>query len=110
MKLVLCKMKKDEPEYWSIEELLFAGLNHDNVYLGTWHGERKEFSVSYNGVYDCYDVSLFPILGNSDQHSAHFDEFEDWLKNNEYSYKRNNTWTWWNKIKYDGARFFIEAK
>ena len=92
------------------EELLFYGLWLEGIYIG--ERKKKEFSIKWNNVYGFWNITLYPIQGNTGNPIAQYKEFENWLKENNYKHKiwKNSMYKWENNICIDGLNFWVYPK
>lgn len=109
MKLVFVKPKSDRM-YPFVHEHLFHGLWTDGIYIGK--RDQKEFDITWNSVYNFWNITLFPIPGNRGNPTQQYEKFEEWLKENKYKYKvwKNGSWKWENHVCIYGINFWVYPK
>lgn len=103
MKLIFCKPHKS---FWM--GAAFSGyLRYRGVFIGK---EQIDFTISYNEVYDFYDISMFEIVGNIGNPSAHINEAIAVLKNDGACIEViGTTWRWEGEKQVYGKRIWINA-
>lgn len=108
--------KPNDNENWlSYPEFVFAGFWIENIYIGKPKNRNNEvgFTIDWNPVYEFWDLQLMPILGNGiNAQKTHWDDVENWLKENGYRYTRSDgdVWTWLDHVFIKGTSFWIYPK
>ena len=102
MKLIFCKPHKS---FWM--GAAFSGyLRYRGLFIGK---EQIDFTISYNEVYDFYDISMFEIVGNIGNPSAHIDEAIAVLQSDDVEFTVQTTWRWEGEKQVYGKRIWINA-
>lgn len=126
MKLILTAPKGEDYKGkllyndYRMGEILYAYLYYKGIYIGEYHNFQRMdgYDLEWNPVCNFYDLRLLPILGDGkDVQKTHWDQVENWLKEEGYKYKRENS-SWWKwiypegstRILIRGVRFFIYPK